>query len=38
MNPYFQNQQFGYQNIGGYYGYNQGVYQGYGYANPTQSI
>ena len=38
MNPYFQNQQFGYQNVAGYYGYNQTSFQGYGYTSPAQSI
>lgn len=38
MNPYFQNQQFGYPNQGAYYGYNQKAYQNYGYANQPQTI
>lgn len=38
MNPYFQNQQFGFTNQGVYYGYNQNVYANYVYTNPTQTI
>jgi hypothetical protein len=38
MNPYYQNQQFGYPNQGNYYSFNQNSFQNYGYASSTQTI